>query len=172
MGTHRHMHLSKSSEHPSLMIICERLSNKTQDCTLLPSTVIHSIARGVINQLKLTWFLGLKLYKESNGTSKSQGKKRLLYKLQPTKSMLSSQEQQPLIFHQSITPFQKFLKGANLFLDSGISYVALPPICQQLQGLFCFSPPDLPLQYISCKLSNQRVTQFTEKVNKNLFLIL
>lgn len=86
--------------------------------------------------------------------------------------MLSSQEQQHLIFHQPITPFQKFLKGANLlFLDSVM--LLYHQSVNNHRVLFCFSaPPDLPLQYISCKLSNPRVTQFTEKVNKNLFLIL
>lgn len=91
------------------------------------------------------WFVGLRLYKDSNGTSKRQGKKKP-YKLQPIKLMLSSQEQQHLIFHQSITPFQKFLKGANLlFLDSVM--LLYHQSVNNHRVLFCFSAPPQTFHY-------------------------
>lgn len=113
-----------------MIAVKDSLSNKTHDCTLFPSPVIHLIACRATNQHKMT--CGSSVLRSTN-TAMVLARAKQKY-LSYMSYILSSQcflfKSNSLlhIFHQSINPFQIFLKRrANLLSpDSDINYVALP----------------------------------------------
>lgn len=94
------------------MTVKDSLSNKTQDCTLLPSPVIYLIASEAINQHKLSCGSSV-LSSTKTAMVLARAKQKYMsyrsYILSSQRFLLKSNSLS-LIFHQSINPFQIFLK--------------------------------------------------------------